>query len=57
MFKITGKEKAVMAFIGTIATWGATAFADGSVSTGELFGLVAVVLATGGVYQVKNSDS
>lgn len=47
-------NKAVVAFFTALGTWGATAFADNGVTAVELFGLCGVIVATAGVFQVKN---
>jgi prepilin-type processing-associated H-X9-DG protein len=47
--------KAIVACLSLGAAWAVVAFADGHVSTAELFGLIPVVLGSLGVYQVPNS--
>lgn len=46
--------KTVAAVVGTIATWGATASADGTITQVEWWGLLAALAAVVGVYGVPN---
>jgi hypothetical protein len=47
--------KAITAFFTALGTWGVTAFADGTLTTVELFGLCGVIVVTAGVFQVPNT--
>jgi len=54
--KFSDFNKATIAFFTALGTWGVTAFADNGVTAVEAFGLCGVVVATLGVFQVKNTD-
>lgn len=47
-------SKAIVAFFTALGTWGATAFADGTLNAVEAFGLCGVVVATAAVFQIEN---
>jgi hypothetical protein len=47
--------KTAAAFLGGVATWGATAVADNAVTPVEWFGLLAAVAAVLAVWGVPNS--
>lgn len=47
-------RKAVVAFFTALGTWGATAYADGTLNAVEAWGLCGVVVVTAGVFQVEN---
>ena len=49
--------KAIIAFFGTLGTWGATALADGGLDPVEWFGLCGVVVATAAVWAIPNSGT
>lgn len=49
--------KAVAAFLGSLATWGIAAGADGNYSQVELWGLVGVVGTTLATYVVTNKPT
>ncbi len=47
--------KAILGALGGLATWLATATADGGISTAELGGILVAVLTGAGVYGIKNT--
>ena len=49
--------KAIIAFFGSLGTWGATALADGNLDAVEWFGLCGVIVATALVWSVPNSGA
>lgn len=48
-------SKAIVAFLTSLGTWGATSFADNGVSSVEWFALLGVAVATYAVYAVPNT--
>jgi hypothetical protein len=48
-------RKAIAAFLGSTATWGIAAGADGHYTQVELWGLLGIVAATAGVGWVSNA--
>lgn len=49
--------KAISAFFGALATWGATAAADGHYDQVELWMLAGVIVTTLAVYQFPNEPT
>ena len=52
---MTRYAKSITALLTALGTWGVTAFADDTVSSVELFGLLGVAIATISVFAVPNS--
>jgi hypothetical protein len=51
---LSHSAKALAALVGSLATWGVAAGADGHYTQVELWGLLAVVATTVGTYYVTN---
>jgi hypothetical protein len=49
-------SKAIVAFIGAVATWAGTALADDGISNAEWALLAAALATTFAVYQARNVD-
>lgn len=49
--------KAVIAFLTSFGTWGATAVAENGIDAGEWFGLCGVAVTTIGVWLATNAPS
>lgn len=49
--------KSILAAVGTLATWGITASADGNYSQEEWWGLLAVLAGTAAVYVKGNTSN
>jgi len=57
MVKVRGYSKTVAALLGSVGTWGVTAWEDGGASAGEWFGLVAALAAVFAVWAIPNTTS
>ena len=55
--QITTIAKAIIAFLGALGTWGATAFADNGLNAVEAFGRCGVLVAAVTVWAVPNQPA